>query len=65
MSKVSATPEEVLSVVQELFPREYDRSVAELTIRKLEERVVELERLVPDHGHPHPHSEALGEEGTE
>lgn len=57
---LSATPDEVLAVVSEMFPKELDRAVAELTVRKLQERVAELEGQLADaadaeahHGHTH------------
>jgi hypothetical protein len=37
MLQLNATTEEILTVVREMFPAEYDRAVAELTIRKLSE----------------------------
>lgn len=59
-SQLSATPDEVLAVVQEMYPRELDRAVAELTIRKQTERIEELESQLADaadaearHGHTH------------
>jgi hypothetical protein len=47
-----ATPDEVLAVVRELFPAQYDRAVAELMIRKQQERIQELEDQLT-HGHSH------------
>jgi hypothetical protein len=59
---LSATPDEVLAVVQEMFPRELDRAVAELTIRKQDSRIKDLEEQLADAaddkaeaGHTHPH----------
>ncbi|MFB6548679.1 hypothetical protein [Streptomyces sp. NPDC056405] len=40
---LSATPDEVLAVVSELYPKELDRAVAELTIRKQTDRIKQLE----------------------
>lgn len=60
MQPLSVTPEEVLSVVNEMFPKELDRAMAELTIRRLQARVAELEGEVDRamesetvHGHTH------------
>jgi hypothetical protein len=62
MQQLSATPDEVLAVVQEMFPKELDRAVAELTIRKQQERIKEMEEQLADAaddkataGHTHPH----------
>lgn len=59
---LSATPDEVLAVVNEMFPKELDRAVAELTIRKQQTRIAELEAQLADHiddeaheGHTHEH----------
>lgn len=54
---LSATPEEVLTVVQEMYPKELDRAVAELTIRKLSEQVEDLRGRLEEaeHGHSHEH----------
>lgn len=59
---LSATPDEVLAVVNEMFPKELDRAIAELTVRKLQDRVKELESQLADaadeaahHGHTHEH----------
>lgn len=61
MSKnaLSATPEELLAVVQEMFPAQYDRAVAELTIRKQAERIARLESALEsaETGHGHTHDE--------
>lgn len=40
---LNVTVEEVLEIVKELYPREFDRAVAELTIRKQAARIKELE----------------------
>lgn len=40
---LSATPDEVLAVVQEMFPSQLDRAVAELTIRKQDELIIHLQ----------------------
>lgn len=40
---LNVTVEEVLEIVKELYPREFDRAVAELTIRKQAARIAELE----------------------
>lgn len=56
---LSATPDEVLAVVNEMFPTELDRAMAELTIRKQAERIASLE-LALDHAeseHPHTHAD--------
>lgn len=42
MQQLNATPEELLTIVQEMFPVQYDRSVAELTIRKQDELIISL-----------------------
>lgn len=66
MQQLDATPEELLAVVQEMFPAQYDRAFAELTIRKQDELILRLtkenESLKEDvvdravanhHGHSH------------
>jgi hypothetical protein len=59
MQHMSATPEEVLAVVSELYPAQYDRAVAELTIRKQAERIAFLENALShaESEHPHTHAE--------
>lgn len=54
---VTATPEEVLAVVNELYPRELDRAMAELTIRKQAEQIEDLRTRLEEaeHGHSHEH----------
>ncbi|MGA5116855.1 hypothetical protein [Streptomyces pseudogriseolus] len=47
-----ATPEELLAIVEEMFPREFDRARAQLVIVKQRERIAELEAR---HGHRRPH----------
>jgi len=47
---LSATPDELVTIVREMFPRELDRAVAELTIRKLQARVDELEECLAEAG---------------
>lgn len=42
MRQIDATADEVLAVIRTMYPAEYDRAVAELTIRKL---AAENERL--------------------
>ena len=42
MMQIDASPDELLAVVKEMFPIEYERAAAELTIRKL---VAENQRL--------------------
>ena len=37
MKQIDVSPEELLAVVREKFPIEYERAAAELTIRKLTE----------------------------
>ncbi|WP_405844642.1 hypothetical protein [Streptomyces sp. NBC_01518] len=55
--ELNASVEELLAVFKEMFPREHDLAVAELTIRKQYERIQDLEhQLAHDHGHPHGHS---------
>lgn len=54
---LSATPEEVLSVVSEMFPKELDRAVAELTIRKLTEQVDDLRTRLEKAEHTHSHDD--------
>lgn len=55
---MDATAEELLSIIEQMFPKEFDRARAELLILKQQERIRELERLVPDpHEHPHVHDE--------
>jgi hypothetical protein len=56
---LSATPEEVLATLQELYPAQYDRAVAELTIRKQAERIAFLENALEhaESSHPHTHAE--------
>lgn len=63
MQNLSATAEEVLAVVREMFPTQLDRAIAELTIRKQEARIDELESQLADRideavGHKHPHADA-------
>lgn len=57
--QLSATPEEVLAVVQEFYPAQYDRAVAELTIRKQAEHIAQLESALEEaeSGHTHTHDE--------
>lgn len=59
MHQLSATPEEVLAVVQELYPTQLDRAIAELTIRKQLERIASLETALEhaESKHPHTHAE--------
>lgn len=52
---MNATTEEVLDVIREMYPREFDRAVAELTIRKQAARIAELEK------HVHAAEEPSGE----
>jgi hypothetical protein len=59
---MSATPDEVVAIIQEMFPSQMDRAVAELHIRKLQARVIELESQVADHidavaHHGHTHND--------
>jgi hypothetical protein len=55
---MDATAEELLGIIQQMFPKEFDRARAELLIVKQAQRIAELERLVPDpHEHPHVHDE--------
>lgn len=54
---LSATPEEVLAVVQELYPRELDRSVAELTIRKQADQIEDLRSRLEEAEHGHSHDD--------
>lgn len=59
--EMSATPEELLDLIEQMYPREFDRARAELLIVKQRQRIAELERLVVhegDHSHPHPHEHA-------
>ena len=42
MMQINVTPEELLTVVREMFPVEYERAAAELTIRK---QTAEIQRL--------------------
>ncbi|GGX94714.1 hypothetical protein [Streptomyces anandii] len=58
-----ATPDEVLTVIRELFPAQYDRAVAELMIRKQQVRIQELEDQLA-HGHSHSHSHGEGAPST-
>jgi hypothetical protein len=51
--EMTATAEELLAVVEDLFPREFDRSRAELTIRKQAARIAELEQATENHQHSH------------
>jgi hypothetical protein len=59
MSRVDATAEELLALIQKMFPRECDRAMAELTIQKQAVRIQELEAQVIDArvGHKHPHED--------
>ncbi|WML79180.1 hypothetical protein [Streptomyces sp. VNUA74] len=57
---LSATPDELLEVFSEMYPKELDRAVAELTIRKQVARIKQLEEQLADavdetahHGHTH------------
>ncbi|MGA5435476.1 hypothetical protein ACPCIZ_12880 [Streptomyces cellulosae] len=54
---LSATPDEVLAVIQELYPTQFDRAVAELTIRKQREHIDALENALAEaeahNGHTH------------
>ncbi len=50
--ELSASPEELLAVVERMFPREFDRARAELLIVKQAERIAELERQAV-HSHSH------------
>jgi hypothetical protein len=55
-----ATPEELLAVIEEMYPREFDRARAQLVIIRQRERIAELEQLVPHdgrHANPHQHSD--------
>jgi S-adenosylhomocysteine hydrolase len=60
--QLSATPDEVVAIMQEMYPAQLDRAVAELHIRKLQARVAELESQVADHidavvHHDHTHND--------
>ena len=64
--ELNASVEELLAVVKELFPREHNLAVAELTIRKQYERIRELEsQLTGGHSHSHGHSHRHGERASE
>jgi len=59
-SQITATPDELLAVVREMFPAQYDRCAAELTIRKQAEEIDRLTHELADradetHGHSDPH----------
>lgn len=56
---MSATAEELLAVIQEMFPAQYDRAVAELTIRKQAEHIAQLESALEsaETGHGHTNDE--------
>jgi hypothetical protein len=54
--ELHATPEELLALVEEMYPREFDRARAQLLIIKQRARIAELERLaLPEEHHVHPH----------
>lgn len=49
MLQFSATAEELLAVVKQMFPTEYDRATAELTIRKQTEEIQRLKAELARH----------------
>lgn len=60
LPRITVSPDEVLTVVEEMYPRELDRAKAELAIRKQAEIIAELQRQLADkteaesrHGHSH------------
>lgn len=44
MPDLEATSDELLAVVRELWPREYDIAALHLIVRKQQDRIAELER---------------------
>lgn len=52
---LTVTPEEVLAVVNEMYPKELDRAIAELTIRKQNEQIEDLRTRLEEAEHSHSH----------
>jgi len=57
MLQFSATAEELLGVVREMFPVEYERATAELTIRKQTQEIQRLTAELAARGEGSPVSE--------
>lgn len=56
--EMDASAGELLAMIEQMFPREFDRARVELLVIKQAQRIKELELLVPDpHDHPHVHDE--------
>lgn len=42
---MEATPDELLQLIEKMYPREFDRARAELLIAKQQQRIAELESI--------------------